>query len=144
VLAWASAHRARTGRWPGQHSGPIADAPGERWHRIDAALQLGLRGLPGAGRLGQFGRFFTKYLARAYGRGRVTFPGPLKGAIPVGAGCCAKTVPTGQDTSPALAILDSLDSFLQQKPGRRAREGLSAAAGVARCDGLLRVARILL
>jgi hypothetical protein len=28
ILAWADAHRGRTGRWPGAHSGPVPGAPG--------------------------------------------------------------------------------------------------------------------
>jgi hypothetical protein len=47
ILAWADAHHARTGRWPGAHSGPIADAPGETWGKIEGALYDGYRGLPG-------------------------------------------------------------------------------------------------
>jgi hypothetical protein len=47
ILAWADAHRARTGGWPGIDSGPIADAPGESWKAVDSALRAGCRGLPG-------------------------------------------------------------------------------------------------
>jgi hypothetical protein len=47
VRAWAQAHRDRTGRWPHTHSGPIPEAPGETWRRVDAALRSGCRGLPG-------------------------------------------------------------------------------------------------
>jgi hypothetical protein len=47
ICAWADAHHAATGRWPTPHSGPIADAPGETWSAMQAALYLGLRGLPG-------------------------------------------------------------------------------------------------
>jgi hypothetical protein len=47
LLAWANEHHARTGRWPGHHSGPVAVAPGETWRAIDAALSQGHRGLPG-------------------------------------------------------------------------------------------------
>jgi hypothetical protein len=46
ILAWADAHRRRTGEWPGRRSGPVAEAPGETWFRVDVALRLGLRGLP--------------------------------------------------------------------------------------------------
>jgi hypothetical protein len=54
VLAWADAHRARTGRWPRQQSGPVAGAPaGTTWAAIDAALREGLRGLPGGSSLGR-------------------------------------------------------------------------------------------
>jgi hypothetical protein len=47
ILAWADAHRARTGGWPRIGSGPIADAPGENWNAVDTALRVGCRGLPG-------------------------------------------------------------------------------------------------
>jgi hypothetical protein len=46
VLAWADAHRAATGRWPGPTSGAIAEAPGESWQKIDRSLRKGQRGLP--------------------------------------------------------------------------------------------------
>jgi hypothetical protein len=46
ILAWADAHHARTGKWPGRHSGPVAAAPGEKWVNIDQALIEGGRGLP--------------------------------------------------------------------------------------------------
>ena len=51
VLAWADAHRARTGRWPAIRSGPIPEAPGETWQGVQNALRLGLRGLPGGSSL---------------------------------------------------------------------------------------------
>src|SRR5215510_11783952 len=44
ILAWADAFHARTGRWPGQHSGAIPDSLGETWARVDNALLLGLQG----------------------------------------------------------------------------------------------------
>jgi hypothetical protein len=47
ILAWADAHYARTGRWPGVLSGPIPEAPGESWRAVNLALYKGLRGLPG-------------------------------------------------------------------------------------------------
>jgi hypothetical protein len=47
ILAWADAHRRRTGRWPSRDSGPVADAPGEQWRNIEAALSVGCRSLPG-------------------------------------------------------------------------------------------------
>jgi hypothetical protein len=46
VAAWAQAHRARTGRWPTEDSGPVAGAPGESWSAVAGALQQGGRGLP--------------------------------------------------------------------------------------------------
>jgi hypothetical protein len=47
ILAWADAHFARTGRWPSTYSGPVTDAPGETWGKINSALYDGFRGLPG-------------------------------------------------------------------------------------------------
>ena len=46
ILGWAELHRRRTGRWPGAHSGPVADAPGENWRALNLALWKGHRGLP--------------------------------------------------------------------------------------------------
>ena len=51
ILAWADAFRARTGRWPIVHSGPVALAPGESWGAIHCALLGGFRGLPGGSSL---------------------------------------------------------------------------------------------
>ncbi|MBX6313461.1 MAG: hypothetical protein IRY99_11175, partial [Isosphaeraceae bacterium] len=57
IRAWAEAHRQATGRWPDAHAGPVADAPGETWSEIDAALRRGHRGLPGGTSLTRlFGR----------------------------------------------------------------------------------------
>ena len=53
ILAWADTHHARTGEWPGKSCGPVADAPGETWSGVDAALAMGLRGLPGGSSLPQ-------------------------------------------------------------------------------------------
>ncbi|HEV3021469.1 MAG TPA: hypothetical protein VGX76_03345 [Pirellulales bacterium] len=47
ILAWADAHRLRSGAWPQSTSGPIVDAPGETWTAVDSALGGGLRGLAG-------------------------------------------------------------------------------------------------
>jgi hypothetical protein len=47
ILKWADAHRRRSGEWPRKNSGPVADAPGETWLAVDAALRSGLRGLGG-------------------------------------------------------------------------------------------------
>jgi hypothetical protein len=51
VLAWCDAHFRRTGRWPNVNSGPVAEAPGERWDALDNALRVGRRGLPGGSSL---------------------------------------------------------------------------------------------
>ena len=47
ILAWADAHKKRTGKWPTAISGPVHAAPGERWSAINSALRLGCRGLAG-------------------------------------------------------------------------------------------------
>lgn len=51
ILAWADRHHRRTGDWPDRGSGPIKEAPGESWQIVNAALQVGGRGLPGRGSL---------------------------------------------------------------------------------------------
>jgi hypothetical protein len=51
IVGWARAHQRRTGRWPSAGSGPIADAPGEKWNAINLALVKGNRGLPGGSSL---------------------------------------------------------------------------------------------
>jgi hypothetical protein len=47
ILAWADAYYRRTGDWPKQHSGPVLEEPTTTWERVDGALLVGLRGLPG-------------------------------------------------------------------------------------------------
>ena len=47
ILAWADALHQRTGHWPGINSGRIVGTPRENWRKVDSALRLGLRGLPG-------------------------------------------------------------------------------------------------
>lgn len=51
ILTWADAHYRRTGQWPIDSSGPIPEAPGETWSRVEAALRVGVRGLPGGSSL---------------------------------------------------------------------------------------------
>jgi hypothetical protein len=51
ILRWAETHFQRTGKWPNVNSGPVADAPGERWDLIDQALRVGNRGLQGGSSL---------------------------------------------------------------------------------------------
>ncbi len=53
ILAWADKHFKRTGRWPNSTMGTIPEAPTESWSAINAALQLGRRGLPGGSSLVQ-------------------------------------------------------------------------------------------
>jgi hypothetical protein len=63
ILAWAVAHKQRTGLWPGVRSGPIHECPDETWRRIDNALIHGLRGLSGGLSLT---RLIQEYQARSH------------------------------------------------------------------------------
>lgn len=45
ILAWADAHRKRTGEWPQDISGPVREARSEKWSAINRALYKGARGL---------------------------------------------------------------------------------------------------
>lgn len=54
ILVWADAYFAREGEWPNDNSGDIPEAPGESWMTVEAALSLGLRGLPGGSTLARF------------------------------------------------------------------------------------------
>ncbi|MGO8749938.1 MAG: hypothetical protein ACLQNE_28670 [Thermoguttaceae bacterium] len=54
VWEWAVLHFQRTGQWPNRLSGPIADAPGETWNKVNLALRHGQRGLPGGPTLAKF------------------------------------------------------------------------------------------
>ena len=47
VLAWADRHFARNGRWPVVKAGAVEGVLGQTWSAVDAALTLGLQGLPG-------------------------------------------------------------------------------------------------
>jgi hypothetical protein len=53
ILSWADHHHERRGKWPGQQSGAIEEAPGENWANISQALVKGLRGLSGDSSLAQ-------------------------------------------------------------------------------------------
>jgi hypothetical protein len=51
ILELADLHCKRTGHWPAERGGAIADAPGETWRSVSAALREGGRGLPGGSSL---------------------------------------------------------------------------------------------
>jgi hypothetical protein len=53
ILAWADAHRERTGRWPDVTTGIVNDCPDETWRGLDSALRRGLRGIEGGSSLAQ-------------------------------------------------------------------------------------------
>ena len=52
ILTWADAQRVLFGAWPSKQTGPIGNT-GETWESVNAALRLGLRGLPGGSSLSQ-------------------------------------------------------------------------------------------
>jgi hypothetical protein len=54
ILRWADSHHRGTGQWPETSSGGVKDNLNETWRRIDHALCLGLRGLPGGSSLARF------------------------------------------------------------------------------------------
>jgi hypothetical protein len=47
ILKWADEHVRDTGCWPNTSSGPVRANRNESWRRIDHALRVGDRGLPG-------------------------------------------------------------------------------------------------
>jgi hypothetical protein len=51
ILNWADAYHKRTGQWPNLYSGTIWGKKDDSWRRVDSALRLGLRGLPGGSSL---------------------------------------------------------------------------------------------
>ncbi len=51
ILAWADAYHRRHKAWPRRNSGRVAGQGDETWQRINMALQLGIRGLPGGSTL---------------------------------------------------------------------------------------------
>ncbi|HEX4611080.1 MAG TPA: hypothetical protein VH092_23015 [Urbifossiella sp.] len=51
ILRWADTHKARTGKWPVQGSGPVHGVPDQTWNAVDTALSVGVRGLPGGSSL---------------------------------------------------------------------------------------------
>jgi hypothetical protein len=53
ILHWADAFHRRHRRWPTSRDGPIPSTADATWRRIDSALRLGLRGLPGGSSLAQ-------------------------------------------------------------------------------------------
>jgi hypothetical protein len=70
ILAWADAHRQRTGAWPQVRSGPISGAPGETWRGVDDALRTNRRGLTG-------GRTLARLLGEHRGVRSRRYPPPL-------------------------------------------------------------------
>jgi hypothetical protein len=53
ILVWADEHRRRYKEWPNTNSGPVPGAPDENWAKIQSALRIGSRGLPGGKTLAQ-------------------------------------------------------------------------------------------
>lgn len=65
IVEWAKEHKKRTGLWPIPRSGPIHGAPGESWYAVQAALQLGQRGLSGGDSLS---RVLQRYVGKKPGK----------------------------------------------------------------------------
>jgi hypothetical protein len=73
ILAWADAHKQRTGRWPAITSGAVPDQPGLTWSIIHDALCKGFRGVgPGL----SLWRLLVKY------RGAIGGLGSRGGKVP--------------------------------------------------------------
>jgi hypothetical protein len=51
IVAWADEHYRRMRTWPKVLSGPIFGAAHESWSKVDQALRVGVRGLPGGSSL---------------------------------------------------------------------------------------------
>jgi len=51
ILAWADAHRERTGQWPNMRSGRVYEVPWQTWNALNHDLMMGYRGLPGGSSL---------------------------------------------------------------------------------------------
>ncbi len=51
IMAWAKAHKKRTGAWPSPRSGQVHGSGGETWASLDAALRHGRHGLRGGSSL---------------------------------------------------------------------------------------------
>ena len=74
ILAWADAHRQRTGDWPHENSGPIPEAAGETWDNVQNSLLQGRRGLTG-------GSSLSKLLVRRRGARRAKSLPPLSESL---------------------------------------------------------------
>ena len=53
IVLWAKVHFQKTGDWPTLNSGGIHGLPGDTWSAVNAALNRGMRGLPGGTSLAQ-------------------------------------------------------------------------------------------
>jgi hypothetical protein len=73
ILEWADAHREATGRWPSATSGAVIGQERETWHRIDANLMRGQRGLPSGWTLA---RLLAEFRGRPRGGSSSSFRSP--------------------------------------------------------------------
>lgn len=72
IVEWAKNHFARTGRWPSSGAGPLTEKPTETWGKINMALRIGYRGLPGGDslpallrrRVGKTGLMYKPHVSR--------------------------------------------------------------------------------
>jgi hypothetical protein len=70
IRGWAEAYRQHTDQWPKVKSGTIEGVAGETWSGVNAALDVGMRGLPG-------GDSLAKLLAREFGKRNLADAPPL-------------------------------------------------------------------
>jgi hypothetical protein len=108
ILALADSHHRMTGAWPHGEDRQVHGLRGENWRKLDNALRLGLRGLPGGSslarllaekrgvrNLGQLPRLTQKQIldwADGYHRGTGRWPTSESGAIPGAGGETWKSV----------------------------------------------------
>jgi hypothetical protein len=126
ILAWADAHRRRTGRYANLGSGAVYDAEDENWEAINSALKTGARGLP----LGwTLHRLLVKYRGKPPGK-REQNPGRRpRGPVrrPPG-GCPGGTCPKAQSgaahpgrqtsASPSPTVAEQAGGRGKQEPDR--------------------------
>ena len=127
IRAWAEAHRERTGAWPKVKAGAIAEAPGETWSGVNAALNVGTRGLPG-------GDSLARLFAREFGK-RNPAAVPLLTPEQVRAWVRRHHAATGRwpmDTSGPVAGVAGETWGAVENALRKGRRGLPGGSSVAR------------
>ena len=81
ILRWADEYHNRHGTWPDSTSGPIPEAPGETWKRVNVALLRGGRGLPRGATLKRllWEQRGVQYAGRAFhSPWKASWPGPTR------------------------------------------------------------------
>ena len=60
ILSWADVHHDKTGEWPTENSGAIAEADGETWIKVSEAMRIGRRGFAPGGSLARLLEVFGR------------------------------------------------------------------------------------